>query len=158
VIELVALGALPPEGIGPSASIFGWISPSFEAQLDGGARVGQLTSARGTLGYSSVQLGAGATWIGLQPSKGRPFAVDLRIDALATDLVVSREGVTQSRWVPDARLEVEGTWFFLPNMGAVLVTGVEATVGTTDVAVGTDIVATVHPFRAIGALGVRVRF
>jgi hypothetical protein len=158
VVEVVALGALPPEGIGPSASVFGRISASFAGQVEGGARLGQLTSGQGTLGYFSVHLGAGVTWIALQPSAGRPFEIDLRVDALATDLVVSREGASQSRWVPDARLLVEGTWLFLANMGVVMATGVEATVGTTDIAVGTDIVATVRPFRAIGALGVRVRF
>jgi hypothetical protein len=40
----------------------------------------------------------------------------------------------------------------------VLAAGLEATMGTTDVVVGNDIVATIHPFRAIGALGGRVRF
>jgi hypothetical protein len=83
----------------------------------------------------------------------------VRADLFASDLLVRRESANQSRWVPEVRLEVEGVWYFLAtNVGVAMAAGAEATLGTTTVAAGNDIVATTPPFRAVGTLGVRTRF
>jgi hypothetical protein len=158
-IEVVALGASPPTGFGATASAFGRISKSVWGQLSAGARLGQIPSTQGTFLFSAVQLGGGVTWTAARWAGTRPFEVDLRGDLFGTDLIVSRGNTTQSRWVPEARAQVEGCWLFLaPSVGFLAAAGVEATIGTTDVAVGNHIVATIHPFRAIGAVGLRVRF
>jgi hypothetical protein len=122
-------------------------------------RIGQVPSTQETLAFWSLQLGGGATFFAIRSSASRPVEVDLRADVFGTDLVVARGNATQQRWVPEARLEIEGTWFLWPpSIGVVGAAGVEATIGTTDVAVGNDIVAVLHPFRSIGSLGIRVRF
>jgi hypothetical protein len=154
--EVVALGGTPPIGFGAAGNAFGSITGSLAIQLGAGVRFGEIPAAEAT--FLSLQLGGGATWKALRAAPWRPIEVDLRADVFGTDLVVHRAGVSQSRWVPEARAMLEGCWFVAPNAGLVLAAGLEATLGTTGVVVGNDIVATIHPFRAVGALGGRVGF
>jgi hypothetical protein len=135
------------------ASVLPWLA----LQLGAGVRFGDIAAAQATLW--SVQVGGGATWRALTPSGPRPFELDLRVDSFATEILVHRAGESHSRWLPDARLSLEACWFFVTrNVGLVAAAGLDASFGTTAVAVGGDTVATIPPFRAIGALGVRTRF
>jgi hypothetical protein len=136
------------------------VLPSLGGQISAAARFGSIpvSATTASLTFWSVQLGGGATWRAAR-SSGGPLELELRADLFATDLVVYRGNASQSRWVPEARLEVEGVWFFVtPDVGMVLGVGAEATLGTTTVAVGSDIVTTILPFRAIGTVGVRAGF
>jgi hypothetical protein len=156
-VEVAAIASSPPSGFGAGASVFRAIAAPIALQLSGGARFGEIPSAQAT--FAAVQIGGGGMWRAMRSSSWRPFEVDLRADVFVTDLVLHRSGASQSRWVPEGRVECEGSWFFAaPNAALVLAAGIEATVGTTDVAVGNDIVATIRPFRAVAALGGRVGF
>jgi hypothetical protein len=136
-----------------SASALAWLA----VQLDAGVRFGSITAAQAT--FTFLQFGAGATWRTVSTSGPQPFELDLRGDVFASDLLVYRAGATRSRWLPDASLSLEAVWFVVArSVGVVAAIGVDASFGTTSVAVGNDTVATIPPFRAIGALGVRTRF
>jgi hypothetical protein len=80
-------------------------------------------------------------------------------DVFANALFVYRAGASRSRWLPEASLSVEAVWFVITrNIGLVAAAGIDASFGTTTVAVGNDSVARISPLHALGALGVRTGF
>ncbi|MGH7269451.1 MAG: hypothetical protein ACREJ3_03390, partial [Polyangiaceae bacterium] len=144
-------------GLGGSVSALAQVLPSLAAQGTAGVRFVDVPAAQATL--ASVMVGGGATWLALSTSGSRPFEIDASCDVFATDLLAYRAGQSRSRWMPGASLALETVWFaWSRNVGAVLLTGVEGAFGTTAVAVGDHTVATILPFRAVVALGVRARF
>jgi hypothetical protein len=101
----------------------------------------------------------GVTWRLLSTDGPRPLGLGVRTDAFLSDLLVSRGGETHARWLPTASLLIEATWFVLGrDLGLVAGAGVDASLGTTHIAVGSDTVAAISPFRAIGAAGVVLCF
>jgi hypothetical protein len=147
----------PPAAAGGIATADASLLPTLGADVTTGVRLGTLPEAQAT--FSAFQVGAGFRWTFLASRSARPVEGDLRASLLATDLTVTRESASRSRWAPEARVEADFTWFVVtPNLGFSFGAGVEATLGNTRIAVGNDIVATIPPLRAIATLGPRGRF
>jgi hypothetical protein len=130
---------------------------ALAVEAGAGALLGRISPAQAT--FLSAGFGGGISWRVFATSGPRPFELGTRVALLGTELVVSHGAESRSRWFPEAGLSLEATWFGIgPNLGVVLAVGVDASLGTTAVAVGNDNLATVPPFRASGALGIRARF
>jgi hypothetical protein len=143
--------------LGASASVGATVVPWLTVLIDGSIRFGSISSAQAT--FTSVQLGGGASWRTISTSGPRPFELDVRGDLLAHDIIVYRSGASRSRWLPDASLSLDAVWFVIgQGVGVVASAGIDASFGTTSVAIGNDTVATLPPLRAIGAVGIRARF
>ncbi len=156
-LQVAAVVSDPPAAAGGIATADVSVLSGLGAEVTTGLRLGTLPEAQATL--SAFQVGAGVRWALFASPSARPFEGDLGAALLATDLTVTRESVSRSRWAPEARVEVDCAWFFVtPDLGLSLGAGVEATLGNTRIAVGNDIVATIPPFRAIVTLGPRARF
>jgi hypothetical protein len=144
-------------GLGAMVDFAAQLRPWLAIQLDAGLRFGSIPEAQATTSW--LQVGGGATWRAIPSSDAKPFELDFRADMLATQVIAVRAGESRSRWVPDASVTLNLAWFVITaNVGFVFVAGVDASFGTTTVAVGTEGVATIPPFRAIGAVGIRARF
>jgi hypothetical protein len=66
-IELVAVASAPPIGIGGAASAFASVLPYLAVQVTGGVRFGSIPvqAPQAALTFSSVEVGGGATWRGV---------------------------------------------------------------------------------------------
>jgi hypothetical protein len=151
------VGAEASDSLGGVMSAYTAVLPWLALQVDGGMRFGSVPAAQSS--YRSLQLGGGAMWRTLSPTGGRPIELDLRVDLFANEVAVFHGTQSQSRWLPGGSASFEGVWFIGgQNIGVLLAIGVDASFGTTALAVGSDTVATIPPLRALGALGARVRF
>lgn len=160
-----AVGALPLGGYGSGlgADLSGqWYVSRLGIRLGGVIRAGDVPPAQAT--SLIISLAAGVSVRIVEPTVSQRFGLGLRFDVLATYISLHHldaddpSPVVQDRWLPGADLVGEGTLQLGPGTGIVLGLGVEASLGSTDVYVARQPVATMGPMRAVGELGVRARF
>jgi hypothetical protein len=145
------------DSLGPSLRASAPVLPWLAVRLDAGLRFGSISAAGAT--FTSLQLGGGATWPTFFTSGPRPFELDVCADFFANELLVYRAGASRSRWLPEASVSVEAVWYVITrNIGVSAATGLDASFGTTTVAVGNDSVARISPVHALGVLGLRMGF
>jgi hypothetical protein len=107
---------------------------------------------------------AGIAWVPFPATRGSPFELGARLDALLlreqlthfdSDDVVP---VTAMRWLPGADAAIEGSWLFSPNAGFLGSFGAELAFGRTDVTLHLEKVTSIPPLRLVIQLGVRATF
>ena len=167
-LDVGATGALALKGYGGGFG-FGlagtwYVVPHLGLRAGGQARFGELAvaqsttfSANGTLGLAWNIGGDGGNALG-------PFGVGGRVDALVQYVTVSHlssddpSPARQSRWLAGADFLAEGSFHFASSGALVVGVGGEVVFGSTDVYVKNQLSATLMPFRAVGEIGLRVRF
>lgn len=140
----------------------GWlVAPRTAVRIDASARREEVPSAQST----SLLITAGPGFVfDLVPSgPGRAFGAAARGSAIAIVHIHRRVGdgptpVSKSRWLPGVAAVLEGSLRLSESTSLLAAAGLEAAFGYTDLVVNGRKVATIPPLRAIGDLGLRIRF
>jgi hypothetical protein len=145
--------------------------------IGGGARVGWATAGRlrleigllargGEIGPAEavVTTAALAGGAAVAIARGRRGELSIRGEARAALQLASRASTStgstmrQMRWVPGGAAAIEGAVWLTRGLALLMAAGVEVDAGHTDVVVQDRKVATLAAARAIGELGLRMRF
>jgi hypothetical protein len=164
--DVAAAGAVgvggPAGGWGGSLSGRWYFAAPLAARVGVSARVGQVTPAQAT--SFLAHLAAGLAWVPLTASRGTPFEVGARVDALLMREQLTHfdaddvEPVTQMRWLPGADAAIEGMWLFSPSAGFLGSFTTELAFGRTDVTTQLVERASIPPLRLVFQAGVRANF
>ena len=166
-IGIAAVGSLglgePQRALGGKVTIAWYPTPTLGIRGDVGLRVASLPELRGSDRLGS--LGLGLEWWPFIDRTKQAWGVGVRADALLTGLQVTGtvlDGRSEAhyRFLPGADFVIQAfaalthSWELLG--GAAL----EGLSGATDIRTGDDhaVVATIPAIRAVGELGLRLRF
>jgi hypothetical protein len=163
-VGLFAIGATQEGGGGGGAlDAATFVVDGLAVRVAAAARYGQVTGAEGLSASDLVMsLAAGLEWWPFLPEEARPVGVGLRADGLLIRHQVYGSGDSAGRFVPGADLLAEIAFRLAPGLELGAGLGIEAAFGKTDVFVGEDTTTppatTIFRVRAVGELGLRVRF
>jgi hypothetical protein len=157
----VAAVAIAGEGMGFGGELAGQVRLNEQLALRASValRLGELEAldARTT----SVDLGPGIVWRSHDTEPGRPFALALRLDALARLLRVrldaQHDSESHGHVVPVIGLSVEASYALSRELGLTASAGARAILGETEVISKGQPVASFAPVELGFALGTRLR-
>jgi hypothetical protein len=153
---------------GPGGTIGGMVgatwfpSPPWGLRASTALRSGRLEAADATIFI--VDAAVGATWRWLPPLPSRPFSLGLGTDLFARRLQLSRQSPSDlrnthlSRWLPAVDLALEGTWSLGEGAAFFASAGGVAAMGSTDVFIEDQHVATLSPISLQLEGGIEARF
>jgi hypothetical protein len=168
-----AIDALAALAVGIGGSAGGWggslsgrwyFHSPLAARVGVSIRSGQVAPAQSTSLF--LHLAAGLAWVPVPATRGRPFELGARADALLMrDQLTHYDSddaatgaVTATRWLPGADAAVEAAWFFSPNAGLLGSFATEVAFGKTDVTTNGEVVTSIPPLRLVLQAGVRATF